>query len=471
MFGRVGAPLRGALVACLLGSCSAVDSAIDPRYDTINRSTAKARNESILLNIVRASHAVPLNFVAFSRVSGATQIGGSVALPNFQIGPSYIVPATRGNPLPSYTPLTGPQRDVAFNKDNLGGSTSASNNFDISLLETKDFYQGLLRPVDLPILNYFIRQGYSRELLFWLFTESVRVTAMGRTIEFLNDPDERRSCDIVRGRQECFRHMVDVAMASGLTVETRIENKKSGGDAKGGGQRAKGGAHREDDSEKPEAGGKDEHPGKGEGKGRKGDGNTTNVNVNVEVGDKGGGGDSKGGGGKSRTLARFCFDPVLARRAHRDYGTEILEHLLTRAIAGHRPRCKDPFWVQNPDAETDTLVFRLEGTPFGTVVYEIIPRSTFGIYQFLGRILALNVQDTFEMRGSLDPTEDRHILTVLRDSSGGCFAEVAFAQEYYCVPLRGAENTKRIIGLLAQLIALNTNTLDLSITPSVRLSQ
>jgi len=37
--------------------------------------------------------------------------------------------------------------------------------------------------------------------------------------------------------------------------------------------------------------------------------------------------------------------------------------------------------------------------------------------------------------------------------------------------MRGAQNTKRIIGLLAQLIALNTNTLDLSITPTVRLSQ
>jgi hypothetical protein len=453
-------------VACVLSSCSAVDSAIDPRYDTINRSTAKARNESILLNIVRASHSVPLNFVAFSRVSGATQVGGSVALPNFQVGPSYIVPAT--NPFPSYTPLTGPQRDVVFNKDNLGASTSASNNFDISLLETKDFYQGLLRPVDLPILNYFIRQGYSRELLFWLFTESVRVTAMGKTIEFLNDPDERRSCDIVRGRQECFRHMVDVAMASGLTVETRIENKKSGpGGGKGGGKSAKGGGEHEDGSEKPQGGGKGEHGGKG---GSEGGSTTTNINVNVEAGGDKGGGDSKGGG-KSRTLARFCFDSVLARRAHRDYGPEILDHLLTRAIAGHRPRCKDPLWVQHPDSDTDTLVFRLEGTQFGTVVYEIIPRSTFGIYQFLGRILALNVQDTLEMRGTLDPTEDRHILTMVRDSSAGCFAEVVFGPEYYCVPLRGAENTKRIVGLLAQLIALNTNTLDLSITPTVRLSQ
>jgi hypothetical protein len=467
MFGRVGALLRGAVVTCGLSSCSAVDSAIDPRYDTINRSTAKARNESILLNIVRASHAVPLNFVVFSRVSGATQVGASTAIPNFQIGPSYRPPLTAATSAAGYS-LGAPLRDVIFNKDNLGASTSASNNFDISLLETKDFYQGLLRPVDLPILNYFIRQGYSRELLFWLFTESVRVTAMGRTIEFLNDPDERRSCDIVRGRQQCFRHMVDVAMASGLTVETRLEKKS--GEGKGGRKSAKGGGEHEEGGEKHEGGGKG---GKGGQGGPEGGGSTTNINVNVEAGggDKGGGDSKSGGKSGARTLARFCFDSVLARRAHRDYGPEILDHLLTRAIAGHRPRCKDLQWVQNPDADTDTLVFRLEGTPFGTVVYEIIPRSTFGIYQFLGRILALNVQDTLEMRGTLDPSEDRHILTMVRDNSAGCFAEVAFGGEYYCVPMRGAQNTKRIIGLLAQLIALNTNTSDLSITPTVRLSQ
>src|SRR5262245_45411560 len=45
----------------------------------------------------------------------------------------------------------------------------------------------LLRPVDRPAFGYFIRQGYSRELLFWLFSESIRVSLVGKTIEFLND--------------------------------------------------------------------------------------------------------------------------------------------------------------------------------------------------------------------------------------------------------------------------------------------
>jgi hypothetical protein len=37
----------------------------DPRYDTVNRSLAKARNESILLNIIRSSHDWPMSFRLF----------------------------------------------------------------------------------------------------------------------------------------------------------------------------------------------------------------------------------------------------------------------------------------------------------------------------------------------------------------------------------------------------------------------
>jgi hypothetical protein len=60
---------------------------------------------------------------------------------------------------------------------------------------------------------------------------------------------------------------------------------------------------------------------------------------------------------------------------------------------------------------------------------------------------------------------------VERSGTGGCLVDVAFEEEFYCVPLHGAENTKRIMGLLAQLVALNTSTLDLAITPTVRAIQ
>jgi hypothetical protein len=426
MLRRVEALLCCVLLVGLLGACAMVDT-VDPRYDSINRSTAKARNESILLNIVRASHSAPLNFVAFSKVSGTTAVSASAGLPLFNLGPFFPVqfPGSANLLAP---PL--PQRAYSLNSNTLSGSTNANNNFDISILETSDFYRGLLRPVDLPVLNFFIRQGYSRELLFWLFTESVRETIAGQTVEFLNDPDPRLACQITRGQERCFRHMVDVAMASGLTVETRTEaTAAAGGGSKGGGK----------------GGGKTSNKGGGDG------------NKSASGG---------GGGSPTRIVARFCFDPVLAARARKEYDPEIFRFLVTPE---HRPRCKIDPWIPNP--ETDTLIFNFAGTPFGTIKYEIVPRSTFGIYQFLGRILALQQADLLVLRGTLYQREDRRILAVERTGTGGCLVDVAFEEEFYCIPLHGAENTKRIMGLLAQLVALNTSTLDLAITPTVRAIQ
>ena len=60
--------IAGVLLAGSLSACAAVDSTVAPRYDTVSRSIAQARNESILLNIVRASHDYPLSFSTISQV-------------------------------------------------------------------------------------------------------------------------------------------------------------------------------------------------------------------------------------------------------------------------------------------------------------------------------------------------------------------------------------------------------------------
>jgi hypothetical protein len=138
--------------------------------------------------------------------------------------------------------------------------------------------------------------------------------------------------------------------------------------------------------------------------------------------------------------------------------------LLTRSIVSHHPRCKVDPWESTD--ETDTLIFNFVGTPYGTVRYEIIPRSTFGIYQFLGKILAQQQEDYLTLRGTLYSTEDRRLVAVDRHGMGGCPVDVNYEEEYYCVPMHGAENTKRILGLLAQILALNTNVNDLAITPT-----
>src|SRR5580704_7084534 len=93
-----GMCLAGAC-AVLLSACAVVDP-VDSRYDTISRSLAKARNESIFLNIVRASHDYPLSFVTVSNVTPTMTNTSSLGLPTFLFGPGFI----SGNTNSLFTP-------------------------------------------------------------------------------------------------------------------------------------------------------------------------------------------------------------------------------------------------------------------------------------------------------------------------------------------------------------------------------
>ena len=392
------------LIAVLVAGCSFVDT-IDPRYDTINRSTTKARNESILLNIVRASQNVPLNFVTFSRVSGSTQANLGMAAPTFVLG---------ANPPPATI-----QRDATISNSTLNTSVLAASSFDITVLESRDFYTALLSPVDLPTLNFFVRQGYSRDLLFWLFTDSVRETIGGTTVEYRNTPDPQ--CPVFQGTQRCFEKMVDDALATGLTVETLTEQHL------------------------PTPG-----PGMLGAPGGTGPPGMSPLQRPINI-----------------VYSRLCFDPVLATRSLAEYPPDIQSSL--RWPGQHQPRCGN--W--KPDKKKlggDTLTFEWVGTPYGTIKYEIITRSTFGIYQFLGRILSRGLTNAVRVRGPRDGSEDTRILAVAQDRSDGCFVEINYEGEMFCVPQKSAESTKRIFSILVQLLALKTQVGDLAITPTVRVA-
>ena len=54
--------------AGLLSACAVIDP-VDSRYDTVGRSLARARDEAIFLNLVRASHDYPLSFTTVSNVT------------------------------------------------------------------------------------------------------------------------------------------------------------------------------------------------------------------------------------------------------------------------------------------------------------------------------------------------------------------------------------------------------------------
>ena len=416
--------LVGALLAGALGACAVVDP-VDNRYDTVSRSLAKARNESIFLNLVRASHDYPLSFTVVANVTPSLTNTTSLALPSFLLGPRF--PA-----LP-----TTVDRDVVFGNTTAGNTTAVSTNFNVSTQETSAFYQGFLKPIDLQTLNYFIRQGYSRELLFWLFTDSFQLNKGGNLYGYHYDPPDDYGCSREDPLHRCFIDWIHSATLSGLTVEERTVQSSS---SSGGG---------------------------------------------------GGGSDKSSAPGKPTTTAyaRFCLDRILGQQAASTLPREVvvsqtslrnldvpIQLLYEKELICRESWDQDQFSGPQPD----TLPLK-----FGTTTFTIVPRSAYGVFKFLGSLMKVEREQIPAAPYAYIPTdrqyalqpprletvhEDPRLVTVVQNMGGQCFVHTWFEDGDYCVP-EDAATTKRIFGLLAQLIAIQTAANDLSITPVVRVLQ
>jgi hypothetical protein len=429
------------LLASLAGACGLTDP-VDFRYDNIGRSLAVARNESIFLNIVRASHDYPLAFTTISQVTPSMSNTTSFSLPSFVEGPGGI---TRfGTNTVVNTFASGGSRDFGFGNTTASNSTLVSSNFNVATQETSSFYLGFLKPIDLQTLDYFIRQGYSRELLFWLFTDSVEFKAGPRTIGMHFDPPNDYGCDRTDARHLCFPDFIRIATAAGLTVEELTQTSPPAGASRGGGDSSAGGS-----------------AGKG-----------------------GGSSAPTGGGGKGETtiFARFCFNPVLARRAQNDMGEQWQEMKRAFDVSLASPKCGS-YWDPVKDAEkpqTDTLNFNV-----GPYQFRVTPRSAYGVFEFLGTLMKMQRQQQLQSTAFLPPGredllqpillysvhDDQNLITVQQqNNSVGCFVHTWFYDGDYCVP-ENATTTKKIFSLMAQLIAIQTAASDLSITPIVRVIQ
>ena len=411
-----------ASLAIAAGGCAVVDP-VDSRYDTIGRSLAKARNEAIFLNLVRASHDDPLSFVTIANVTPTMTNVTGLGLPTFLLGPM-----AKGA-----TPVAPPYGNTLINSTAASNSTSISSNFNVATQETYAFYEGFLKPIDLTTLNYFIRQGYPQELLFWLFTDSFEIIEQnGRRFGYRYDPPSDYGCSEYDPKHRCFVDWVKRATAAGLTVEELTLQKSGAAASKSGGETSGGGA-------KP----------------------------------------------LTTTFTRFCFSSVLAQRASATMEQEV-EQEVKQSFATLNPKCGidwHPLATAN-QPQPDILPLQIAGAKF-----RIIPRSAYGVFEFLGGLMKEQREHLRPLPTAYIPPGrksgpnnvvdspvlqtahgDNNLVTVLQDSKELCFVHTWFYDGDYCVP-ETATNTKRIFSLLAQLIAIQTAATDLSITPVVRVIQ
>jgi hypothetical protein len=404
----VGAGLGGVLTAC------AVIDPVDNRYDTVARSLAKARNEAIFLNLIRASHDYPLSFVTVANVTPSLTNTTSLALPSFLVGPTF-----HGVSLP-----TSQDRDVVFGNTTAGNTTAVSTNFNVSTQETSTFYEGFLKPIDLQTLAYFIRQGYSRELLFWLFTDSFELLLPGgQQLGYHYSPPDDYGCSRIDKKHRCFVDWVHNAAFTGLTVEEKTSQ------AAGGGK------------------------------------------------------------GSTTAYARFCFNQVLAQQAAGAVSPYLVKaatadlDIQPSALYNSPLTCGSDSW--DPAANTGTAQPDILPLTFGPISFTIVPRSAYGVFEFLGTLMKIERRQITPSQYAYIPPgrgyatkppaletvhEDPNLMTVVQNLGGECFVHTWFQDGDYCVPEQ-ATTTKRVFGLLAQLIAIQTAATDLSITPVVRVLQ
>ena len=102
-----------------------------------------------------------------------------------------------------------------------------------------------------------------------------------------------------------------------------------------------------------------------------------------------------------------------------------------------------------------------------SITVRVAPRSTFSIFQYLGRLVAEGEAGLIKLKTEAatgrPPLFDDNFFLVQSGGAGGpCFLAVNYEGRNYCVPTEDARNTKRILGLLVQLLALSTEVRDIS---------
>jgi hypothetical protein len=271
----------------------------------------------------------------------------------------------------------GPHQTIAqgyytFKNNSVSGNVSA--NIQIAPLESKEFYQGLLQPIGPNAIQFFVGQGYPRQIIFFLVVESIRLKGPRGEVILWNDPTDPSFPDFV----EYVHRWIDL----GVSVEEFT------------------------------ARGKKEGP-----------------------------------------RVRLCFDRGRARLP----------------LNGLGPIC-------GSGAAGVAGLTGLRDDKLGPVSVSLQPRSTYGVFRYLGRLLNPEIGDRVALRGDraggINFAQDRRLFPVSLDAAPAvsCLTRISYQGKSVCVPAIGAEQGPLVLQLLAQLIALNTSVKDLPLVPAVRVT-
>ncbi len=149
-------------------------------------------------------------------------------------------------------------------------------------------------------------------------------------------------------------------------------------------------------------------------------------------------------------IGRLCFDQTLAERAQRIIppekrpsiaSTRLLDAVQRSVV---QPKCGVP-WRLPENGASDSLVFAIASSAF-----KIQLRSTYTAFRFLGQLVASSAKGNPIV---LSDTGEQ-LLTITNSPNNQCFVTSEFQGQTYCVP-NDARPTKQIIELLGDSLKLS----------------
>jgi hypothetical protein len=192
------------MLAAAIASGCALPSVVQRQTVEYNTAAAAMANQLALMNIIRAEQHLPIFYTSISRLSGSTVVtatGGFNAAfktaspvetdsvsnaPATTIGSTTTTPPTAPAGVASSvaavnsvtTTMTNLTSRAVTSGGNLytpsiGGQVVSGPSFDINILDTQQFYQGILAEIPFSTVELLINQGFEDQLLMRLLVERI----------------------------------------------------------------------------------------------------------------------------------------------------------------------------------------------------------------------------------------------------------------------------------------------------------
>jgi hypothetical protein len=476
------------LLTSAIAGCSIVDSSMESRIAAVNSGYDSAINNEILLNISRASYFQPLRFYSHNKIAPSQTSDVKIGLPNITFGPAQTVA----------------EHQYVFSTmtDN-----SAALSLELDPIETRDFHNSILTPISVGTIGLLL-ESFPKELVFQLLFDSIRYQEKGKPpIEYKNEPvapsticpsganqefdpmyagpdDEVRNSpyhppgagafvDLTNCRYQRFVYWVETGVAYGLSVDyEEVPNPLyDSGDAKSTQPKTKIAGHFCFD------------PAQAQSKLAYKVANLPTSTCEQKT--------DQSSSDQSITSTNQAVQDILdAAKAIMTAGKQISAPGEQIASAGDKLAAAGRKLAGGTQAASPSTPSNQGGSssengsdiyfPFVRDAKEveatigIRPRSLLGVFLYLGRVLAsetTGVNPVTLYSATENGDGDKKILTVVRGAGPDkCFASTYAPGGQLCVPLEGADNSKRVFAIVSELISLSSTASDIPTSLTVRLT-